>query len=150
MQLYNYSFNDTVYNITLTATNPFGCDSSIMKPVTVYAYINADFTVENQDSCSPFPIQITNNSPAGVDEHFWDFGDGSPISNTANPTHTYRNTALVFRNDTLELVVKNTHNCYDTLQKIISVYPEMLASFDPDNTEGCNPLIIGFICKTYD
>jgi len=37
--------------------------------------------------CAPYDITFANNSN-GVD-FIWDFGDGSPLSTDANPTHTY-------------------------------------------------------------
>ena len=40
-------------------------------------------------SCKPFYVQFNCNSL--VNNYIWDFGDGSSISTTQNPTHTYQN-----------------------------------------------------------
>jgi PKD repeat protein len=141
----HYSPNDSTFNVTLTAFNSFGCDSILSKPVTIYAYIDADFIVARSDSCSPFDINITNRSPSGVTSYRWNFGDGSPVSTLFEPSHTYHNTSLVNRTDNLRLVVKNNHTCYDTLIRPITVYPEIDAGFTIDKTEGCQPLTINFL-----
>jgi gliding motility-associated-like protein len=140
----HYGANDSVFQVSLIATNQYGCDSSISKPVTLYAYIDADFIVERNDSCSPFPVKITNNSPPGATFFTWNFGDGSPVSNNFEPSHTYTNTALNKRTDILQLVVKNNHACYDTLKRNIIVYPEVNAGFTIDKVQGCQPLAVNF------
>lgn len=139
------SSNDSTFDVTLTAFNSFGCDSIIKKPVTVYAYIDADFVIEKGDSCSPFPVKITNRSPAGAKYYEWNFGDGTPVNTAFEPTHTYYNTSLLNRTDNLMLVVKNNHACYDTMIKPVTVYPEIVTDFIIDKTEGCQPLTINFV-----
>ena len=141
----HYSTNDSTFDVTLNAFNSFGCDSVISKPVTIYAYIDADYIVARSDSCSPFDIDITNRSPAGVTSYQWDFGDGSPVSTAFEPPHTYNNISLVTQTDYLRLVVKNNHACYDTLILPITVYPEINADFAIDTTQGCQPLNINFL-----
>ncbi|MBN2611254.1 MAG: PKD domain-containing protein [Bacteroidales bacterium] len=141
----HYSPNDSTFNVTLTAFNSYGCDSSVSRPVTVYAYIDADFLVAKSDSCSPFAVRITNRSPEGAKFYDWDFGDGTPVSTDFEPDHTYHNTSLVSRTDNLRLVVKNNHACYDTMIKPITVYPEIDAGFTIDKTEGCQPLTVNFL-----
>ena len=44
----------------------------------------------------PVPLTVNSRAPARCDEdpgdsirYEWDFGDGSPMSTEANPTHTY-------------------------------------------------------------
>jgi len=143
----HYGATDSTFMVTLNTYNGMGCDSSISKPVTLYAYIDADFTIENADSCSPFDIRIENNSPAGVQHTYWSFGDGE-TSTQFEPEHRYTNHSLVARTDTLQLVVQNNHNCYDTLQQPVSVYPEINASFMLDTTRGCQPLEIAITNNT--
>ncbi len=144
----HYGANDSTFNITLTAYNAFGCDSSISKPVTVYAYLDTLFTVYNVDSCSPFKVQISNPTIAGSIFHYWDFGDGSPVSTVYEPSHIYRNTSLAARTDQLRLIVKNNHSCYDTLYRNITTYPEVNTSFAVSNDQGCQPLPVSFTNET--
>jgi len=143
----HYGSSDSTFMVTLNAYNGLGCDSMISKPVTLYAYIDADFTVENADSCSPFDIRINNNSPAGVQHTYWSFGDGE-TSTQFEPEHRYTNQSLIVRTDNLQLVVKNNHNCYDTMQRPVTVYPEINAGFMLDTTRGCQPLEIAITNNT--
>ncbi|MFO7659261.1 MAG: PKD domain-containing protein [Bacteroidales bacterium] len=144
----HYSPNDSAFNVTLTAFNSYGCDSSVSKPVKVYAYIDADFIAAKGDSCSPFNIRLTNRSPDGAKSYQWNFGDGTPVSTAFEPAHTYHNTSLSSRTDNLRLVVKNNHACYDTMIKPITVYPELDAGFTIDKTEGCQPLTVNFLSNS--
>ena len=141
----HYSPNDSTFDITLTAFNNFGCDSIVSKPVTIYAYIDADFIIARGDSCSPFAVDITNRSPAGVTSQEWHFGDGTPISTVFEPVHTYYNTSGANVTDNLTLLVRNNHTCYDSLTKAVTIYPEISTDFTIDKTQGCQPLTINFL-----
>lgn len=51
--------------------------------------LNADFTANNTQACTaPLNVNFTDNS-TGATAWEWDFGDGSPISTTQNPTHNF-------------------------------------------------------------
>jgi PKD repeat protein len=138
---HNYTSTDRTYNVNLYVSNGFGCDSSITKQVEVFSYIDALFTIQNVDSCSPFPLQIQNSSPDGVAFYQWDFDDGSPLSTLKVPEHTYRNTSNTTQTRDVRLVVNNTHaECADTAYQTVEVRPEILASYATDVAEGCQPL----------
>ncbi|MBN2347697.1 MAG: gliding motility-associated C-terminal domain-containing protein [Bacteroidales bacterium] len=139
--------SDSTFLATLRAYNLYGCDSSVSKPITLYAFVDAKFTLANADSCSPFNIQITNLSSAGTTSWDWDFGDGGN-STLFEPLHQYINQSGTTRTDTLKLIVKNNHDCFDNYQQIIKVYPEVTSSFMVDTTEGCQPLAITFTNNT--
>ncbi len=138
---------DSTYTVTLTATSDYGCRDVISKDIISYAFIESSFAVENTDSCSPFPLRINNLSPGGVDEFFWNFGDGSSVSNLKTPTHTYSNKTNSVIYPTLELIVKNQHACYDTMQQQITVFPEVIANFRTGDGlyEACQPFAVDFV-----
>ncbi|MCH8331151.1 MAG: M4 family metallopeptidase, partial [Bacteroidetes bacterium] len=51
--------------------------------------VTANFTVAPISSCqAPLLTNFTNLSQNGED-YIWDFGDGSPLDSTVNPSHTY-------------------------------------------------------------
>jgi len=139
---------DSTFNITLTVTNLYGCDSTISKSFTIYANSKANFIVEKLDSCSPFPVRIKNLSSQGATWYEWDFGDGTPKSNLFEPSHIYTNTTQDFKIHPLRLVTRNNHFCYDTLIKNIIVYPEIHVNFAVDKTAGCQPLTLNFLSNT--
>ena len=66
------------------------------------------------------------NSTTGSPNYVWSFGDGTPTSNSATPTHTYTNAG----NYTVTLIA-TLGTCADTLTKTnyITVYSKPLSSF---------------------
>ncbi|UTN03425.1 PKD domain-containing protein [Flavobacterium bizetiae] len=84
------------YTVTLVVTNTNGCSSTASETIVVTKDPNvaAGFTINDADQCvSGNNFNFTNNSTvtAGytITDYAWDFGDGSPIDNTENPSHTY-------------------------------------------------------------
>ena len=75
-----------VYNVSLTVTSSSGCITNVVIPMTVPPTTVADFTTA--DVCDGYAASFTDAS-TGATAWDWDFGDGSPIDNNQNPTHTY-------------------------------------------------------------
>lgn len=75
------------YTVTLTASSPVGADS-FSSVVTVQQGPTASFTSSSPDALGEVTT-FTNTSSGNSLSFAWDFGDGSPISSTENPTHTY-------------------------------------------------------------
>jgi PKD repeat protein len=136
---------DTVYTVTLTATSDELCTDTDTFDVVIHPYIEAAFTVEDIVGCHPFTITIDNQS-IGADQYFWDFGDGSPVSDTSAATfqHTYLNPSNATATYQLQLIVRNVEGCEDTLVRYVTVHPEMTASFTADVFDGCHPLTVSF------
>ncbi|MFO7933834.1 MAG: PKD domain-containing protein [Bacteroidales bacterium] len=137
--------HDTVFTVTLVATSAEYCRDTARMDVVIHPYIEAAFTVEDIVGCHPFTITIQNES-TGVDTYYWDFGDGTPVSNTdsASFTHTYVNPNDSTVTYPLELIVFNEEGCSDTLVRYITVHPEITANFSTDGLEGCHPLTVTF------
>lgn len=81
---HSYAVQGT-YIVCLTATNGCGsntfCDTVTIvcpPPVAAYTATSSNLTVNFTDVSSGTPVQWA-----------WDFGDGSPIVTTQNPSHTY-------------------------------------------------------------
>ncbi|WP_202929055.1 PKD domain-containing protein [Chitinophaga agri] len=78
------------YNIRLTAINAAGCSSvtdryvNVVKP-EVYVYTSVAQGCEGMSTAFSSYIS-TNDSIVGFE---WNFGDGSPVSTEATPSHTY-------------------------------------------------------------
>ncbi len=141
---YNYSSADTIYTTTLFATSEYGCNDTIQKNITVAPYLKAHFTVEYTTGCTPFSCQI-NQSSIGANSYEWDFGDGFTSTQAASTfNHAYTNTTSSPITFQIKLVVKNLHNCTDSLMLDITVYPAVDALFTAIPTEGCNELTVDF------
>ncbi|MFL9482766.1 PKD domain-containing protein [Chitinophagaceae bacterium LWZ2-11] len=84
------------YTITLTVTSVLGCSATVTQTLIVNKDPNviAGFTINNSAQCisgNSFAFTDATTTAAGitVTGYTWNFGDGSPINNTQNPTHTY-------------------------------------------------------------
>jgi PKD repeat protein len=143
----NNTNHDTLYYVTLTVTNPVGCDSSMTKPVQVYSAVMADFSISRLDSCSPFKIRIDNFSSGGITDFIWKYTptDSLVLHDFSDPIiPVYRNTTLSPKEYEIRLRALNSHGCEAIKRDTITVFPEVFASFTPDMIKGCQPLSINF------
>lgn len=141
----NLMDHDTTYTVSLIAISSEFCRDTTYHNILVHPYIEAVYSVNDITGCHPFIITIENHS-IGADQYFWDFGDGTPVSNTNEAVfdHLYENTgnsAVVY---TLQLVVINEEGCSDTLITHITVHPEITANFTASAFDGCHPLDVTF------
>jgi PKD repeat protein len=146
----NYSPYDTTYYISLTAFNAYGCDSTIMDSVTVFAYVDADFILPKADSCSPFRIRPNNLSSSGA--HFWNWdllntGMASVESHTDSMPNFSIRQNLTTSIDTfyLRLVAFGVNDaehlaCADRDSIRVLIYPELNVNFSIDSLATCQPL----------
>ena len=134
---------DTTYQIQLIAQTTFGCSDTASQSVTVFPNPTASFTDNAVLDCAPLVVNFTNTSTGYVSQT-WDFGDGSPINNSNNPTHIYQNQTLFINNYNVLLTVISTNGCSDSVSKNITVYPEPQFGFSIMPDSGCSPLIVSF------
>lgn len=84
------------YTVTLIVTNTNGCTSTTSETIVVTKDPNiaAGFAINDADQCvsgNSYDFTNTTTVAAGytITDYVWDFGDGSPVDNTENPSHTY-------------------------------------------------------------
>ncbi|QEC42973.1 gliding motility-associated-like protein [Pseudobacter ginsenosidimutans] len=111
---FTYNVNGE-YNVSLIVKNNWNCESEAairLRYIKVYPKVNASFTIpDNADCAAPFTVNFVNTTTGGgVITYEWDFGDGSPKSTDANPTHTYTSTGAF----TVTLTARNGSNCVST------------------------------------
>ncbi len=77
------------YDVTLIATTNYGFSARFDTTITVFEIPSANFTVENQ--CEGTALIFTDASllPSGTPSYVWDFGDGSQLNTSQNPTYLY-------------------------------------------------------------
>lgn len=140
--LVNTGSTDVYYEIKLRCISLFGCIDDTTIRVRVLPQPTASFITDVSAGCEPLILNITNQSTPGI-TYSWDFGDGETSSESAlNFTKTYTNTEKVPVEYTIQLAVQNAFNCVDTIQRKITVYPQVLAEFNLSDTVGCSPLSI--------
>lgn len=112
------------YNVLLTVTSNFGCQSTTLFPATVLAPPVAAFSASSV--CLNSPTVFTNNSVGGM-QWFWQFGDGN-TSTQQHPSHTY----LGYGNYIVTLIVSSSPNCADTIMDTVTVNPIPIVNFVSD------------------
>ena len=141
----NVYLNDGSYDIKLVATDINGCVDSLTKTnYIVLDHPDADFNV-NQTILCPGTIASfsdVSTGPFAMVSWIWDFGDGSPLDYSQNPTHAYTTPGTY----NVTLIVTDGITCRDTITKstFISVYTPPTAGFTYTPTTGCDPLTVQF------
>ncbi len=120
------------FNVTLDVTNAAGCTNSVTYPVQLNAKPVADFTIADvcQGTSSDF-IDNSTISSGSITSWSWDFGDGSALNSTQNPSYTYAQEDIY----TVRLIVTSDQGCSDTIQLPTTVFFQPNAGFT--NTTVC-------------
>jgi gliding motility-associated-like protein len=144
--LHNY-VNSTqlvqTYTPTLVVTSSNGCKDSTSLTVTVYPKPVFNYSLTPNSGCSPF--NVTFPSFSGALTYQWDFGDGSPLDFSTNPTHSFTNSTTVDQTYTVQLIASNAFSCLDTVYQFPVVYAKPIANFALSQTVSCSPLNVSCI-----
>lgn len=122
-----------VYEVSMIATSTLGCQSEIIKTVTINAGPTALFTADTV--CLGSVTQFNDLSVANtglIVTWNWNFGDGTPSSNLANPTHLYASPSTY----TVQLTVTNSLGCIASVQMPVYVRPNPTAAYTV-STQNC-------------
>lgn len=130
------------YNDLGIALNAPGCSDSLKIPVLVRHKPSAQFTLDNPQ-CLSQKIEFTNNS-IGATSYTWNFGNGSPVSNSVNPVYTYSNSTGNNITYTVQLIVSTADNCSDTAFAYPEIYAKPIAQYAVTHTADCSPFAITF------
>lgn len=112
---YHVYTTDSIYTITLVATDAMGCTNAKSKVDTFFdikSIILINHPTGTYDHCAPTTIQFSDsltfkyqtlipsimgwyyvNLPISITSAYWDFGDGH-TSTSLTPTHTYNTTGI--------------------------------------------------------
>lgn len=145
----NNSSVDKMYAVKLFAwRQSMQCTDTATQYVTVFANVNADFTIDKTAGCTPLLVNIIENSTGDVIRKIWDI-DGVEYLNDL-VQHTFTNTSNTKSSKEIKLVVSNRHGCKDSTIQNIEVYPKLRADFSVSDTAGYSPLNIRFTNNTSD
>ena len=133
--------NPGQYTICLTVTNQAGESRTVCKDdyITIFAIPVVRYTVSENTGCVPFIILFEDQTTLGdapIVSWSWNFGDGSPSLNQANPTHTYT-TAGIFD---INLSVVDGNGCTDFLSTpdLVTGFESPIAAFNISDPNSCN------------
>lgn len=117
-----YAINGDI-TTQLVAVTAFGCTDTMTYDIYIDTIPTADFIFDIV--CDIDTTHFTDISLGGPVTWQWDFGDGSPVDNTQNPTHFY-GTAGTY---TVILTVTNPAGCTNTINQLVDVSLVPVADF---------------------
>lgn len=137
-----FELNETgEYEISLTASNQFGCSSETSVVYEVHERPQAEMSILPAQGCVPLTVEFLNTSN-GAYSYAWNFGDGSDISPAEEPLHVYTNPG----NYDVSLIVTSSEGCTDTIsaQNGVNAFANPIAAFSmyPEETTIYDPLIL--------
>lgn len=123
--------------------NSFGCGGTASADVFIKPQPQAEFALSADAGCAPFALDITNQSTS-ADVFEWTYGDGQSEALEAAGTHTHiYNGEETLASYTVALTATHTLGCVDTVEKTVTVYPEVEANWT-GLTSGCAPFDAAF------
>ncbi len=128
------------FQVKMVISNAGNCKDSLTRQVTISAPPVPAFTFDTV--CLGSVTHFTNLSSTltgSIVMYDWDFGDGQPHGNTANPAHLYV-TAGPF---TVTLRVTNSAMCTSTVSRLVRVNPPPVALFTGSSVN-CSGLAVSF------
>jgi PKD repeat protein len=108
------------YNVTLAIENTFGCQDTVVIPVTIAPLPVPSFTPAS--GCAGSALCFTNTSTPGT--VWWNFGNGN-TSTLNTPCITFPAAGTY----TVTLAVQNAAGCADTLSRNVVINPVPTANF---------------------
>jgi len=153
-----HTFNDNDnYTIHFSAQTTDGCPVSATDTVKVYLKPVADFYFNPEVPYATNPVVDFTDLSIYANSWEWDFDDPASdddnSSGTQNPSHIYTDTGTFI----VQLIVYNNSSCSDTVEKPITVKPEIIVfipnAFTPDkdgNNETFRPIVSGIDVNSYE
>ncbi|HEX2919615.1 MAG TPA: PKD domain-containing protein, partial [Bacteroidales bacterium] len=135
------------YQLTYKVKDNNGCFGSGAVMVNVDTP-DANYFQDVQSGCTPLTVEFIKDM-TGIASWSWDFGDGSPLNTTdESPQHVYVNnepSALQYR--TVKLTVRSTGGCVVEKTSMVTVWPQITASFTANHDQVCNGEMIIFTAQ---
>jgi gliding motility-associated-like protein len=134
----SYLISDT-FDVRLTVTSAYGCESSFYDTLIVYPKPKANFSINDSAQCfneNSFIFFDSSTISSGTLAYHWDLGDSQTINTSQkqvnysykNPdTHTYP----------VRLIAVSDQVCKDTIVKQIVIYPSPTAVFSINDSTQC-------------
>lgn len=127
------------YNVTLTLTSSFGCQTTqtYNNLVQVFPYPQVDFSFSPTENISAINGDVWFSAETEANNQLiWNFGDGSVAAGVMNPMHTYNQPGVY----EILLIAKNGEGCADTAMHALKVNEVFTlwvpTAFTPGNGNG--------------
>lgn len=130
---------DTHFPIVLAVTNLCG-EVRAEDSVLAHPYPIVEFGINEDEGCSPLPIEFSNTTLGDPDVFYWDLGNGQTSTDALPSDQLYYTPDDSISIYTVTLRAENECGA-DTLSKEITVYPPDVEAFiEMDTLRGCTPL----------
>ena len=133
--------DESVYQVTLTATDDLGCESLTTREITVFPAADFALDLTSDSVCSP--LEMTLPVIQGAQDITWDFGDGTTGAGQA-PSHTWANPTGELMTQTVSFTAETVNGCPGAATAQVHIKPQPVANFSADVIEGCEPLVTTF------
>ena len=126
------------YDVSLTATNQFGCAASVTQTDAICFDPNpvADFEIQNNPLPIIDPTTLLQNTSQSAISSVWNFGDASALSNAFSPIHTFPEKAGTYW---ITLQIANSNGCTDTISRVLQIEQDPIYyvpnAFTPNSSE---------------
>ena len=115
------------FNVQLIVVNGYGCKDTMKRYAYVFPKVNVSFYADTP-ICAPVTV-LFHDLSQGVTTYTWSFGDGSPLNNTASPTHVYNDTTANVLFYPVTLTASNSYGCASSYSHTYIIYPKPLPVF---------------------
>jgi len=139
----NDAYEPVVMEIVQTARTAYGCQAQTSVNHTVFPKVTADF-LPPAPACAPYALTMVNQSTNANGTFTWDFGDGSPTSSSAQPSHLFDTQADANSVYTIQLHATSTYGCADHVSHDVEVHATPIADIEVLDQTGCYPLEVTF------
>lgn len=130
------------YTIVLTATNARNCPSVQTKEINVMPTVQAGFTADVTEGCSPLTVNFSNTT-SGALTYDWNFDNGQS-SSQSNPVMTFENYGSGDTVFMVRLMATNVFTCEDSAFMPILVHPHVDADFAIEYKRQCSVAEVTF------
>jgi gliding motility-associated-like protein len=144
------TIKDTIYKVKLKVVSINGCVDSINKNIRVFPIPSVKFTPDKVSGCALLPVAFNNQSSPkdtgkiNIMSFQWTSGNGA-IANTQNFNSTYNASILGDTVYQVKLIGTSEHGCKDSMTFNVTVHPNPIASFEPNQKEACTPFKVSSI-----
>lgn len=137
---FNWSDEDTIYNVLLVVENQFGCVDTADAFVNVFALPQVNFTATPEEQTWPSATVTLDNTTIGGDLNWeWRMDDGSYLSDEEPGAYTYAD----WGEFQIRLIGSNSF-CSDTAFRTITILPPPPTVGFNGPASGCVPLTVQF------
>ncbi len=134
----NESNNTQIFTLSAIGVSEYGCVGESSSLINVNPQPIAQFVTDISEGCSPFVVNILDNSTQA--DLYWSYGDGVNAFGFNGEMHQYsfQNPGEETITQEISLTAIGDGGCVDTQSIEIDIFPEVISQFSA-TPESCSP-----------